>query len=157
MHTFTFKDAHIHILIHIHTHAHTHTQTCNTSRLACSHTHSHTHSQTYTHVLLMASPSCVFPTGPNIQSPPAQRCIQRPPPALACKRPRSGLPTLTGRLSACLWLCPPRRSFDFAAAYLSVCARVSLPPVPMTSSPSLSPAGVYTSCCCASRYRYVGS
>ena len=36
---------------------------------------------------------------------------------------RSGLPTLPGRLSVCLWLCPLRRSFDFAAAYVCLCAR----------------------------------
>ena len=65
---------------------------------------------------------------------PAQRCIQRPPPALACKRSRAGLPTLPGRLSVCPQLCLPAR----LTFRLSVCTRAPLFDVPLTTSPSLS-------------------
>uniref|UniRef100_A0A7N9CKE3 Fibroblast growth factor n=3 Tax=Catarrhini TaxID=9526 RepID=A0A7N9CKE3_MACFA len=72
--------------------------------------------------------------------PPAQRCIQRPPPALACKRPRAGLPTLPGRLSVCLCPVPlSTRPSVRLTVRLSVCLSVRPPPqVPLTASPSVS-------------------
>lgn len=53
--------------------------------------------------------------------PPSQRCIQRPPPALACKRPLAGLPTLPGSLSVCLWFCLPAQPFLRLSDCISVC------------------------------------
>lgn len=79
IHTHTQSHTHIYIytLTCTHTLTYTHPQTCThvrTHTLTCTLIHTHTHSQAYTQVLLMASLSCVFPTGPNIKRHQSLSC-----------------------------------------------------------------------------------
>jgi hypothetical protein len=68
-------------------------------------------------------------------SPPAPRCIQRPPPALACKHPPgSGHPAWMP-VPVRVWLCLSVRP---TFCYVSVCLSVPLPRISLTSSPSFS-------------------